>query len=73
MYIFRDRELSLSEIKIIKQVIKNNHGKNRQYISKKICDIINWRKLNGKLKDAACREVLRRMNELGIIDLLACD
>ena len=36
---------------------------------KKICEPINWRQLNGKLKDTACREVLRRMNEAGIIDL----
>jgi len=69
LYIFRGREFSLSEIKIIKKVIKNNQGKSRRYISKKICDIINWRQLNGKLKDVACREVLRRMNEVSIIDL----
>ena len=69
MHIFRGRELSFSEIKIIKQVIKNNQGKTRWDVSKKICEPINWRQLNGKLKDAACREVLRRMNEAGIIDL----
>jgi len=69
LYIFRGRKFSLSEIKIIKKVIENNQNKSRRDISKKICDIINWRQLNGKLKDAACREVLRRMNEIGIIDL----
>lgn len=57
------------KIKIIKKVIKNNQGKSRRHISKRICELINWRQLNGKLKDAACREVLRRMNEVGIIDL----
>ncbi len=55
--------------KMIKQVIKNKQGKSRRDVSKKICEAINWRQLNGKLKDAACREVLRRMNEAGIIDL----
>ena len=69
LYIFRGREFSFSEIKIIKKVIEDNQGKSRRDISKKICDIINWRQLNGKLKDTACREVLRRMNEVGIIDL----
>lgn len=69
LYIFRGREFTLSEIKIIKKVIKNNQNKSRRYISKRICELINWRQLNGKLKDAACREVLRRMNEVGIIDL----
>jgi hypothetical protein len=69
LYIFRGREFTLSEIEIIKQVIKNNQEKSRRHISKRICEVINWRQLNGKLKDAACREVLRRMNEAGIIDL----
>ncbi|MFQ5868077.1 MAG: Druantia anti-phage system protein DruA [bacterium] len=69
LYIFRGRKFSLSEIKIIKKVIESNQGKSRRDISKKICELINWRQLNGKLKDAACREVLRRMNEVGIIDL----
>ncbi|TET07572.1 hypothetical protein E3J84_07300 [Candidatus Aerophobetes bacterium] len=69
MYIFRGREFSLSEIKIIKKVIEDNQGKSRRDISKKICEVINWRQLNGKSKDAACREVLRRMNEVGVIDL----
>ena len=69
LYIFRGREFSLSEIKIIEKVIKNNQNKSRRHISKRICGIINWRQVNGKLKDAACREVLRRMNEVGIIDL----
>ncbi len=69
MYIFRGREFTLSEIKIIKKVIENNQNKSRRYISKRICEVINWRQVNGKFKDAACREVLRRMNEAGIIDL----
>ena len=69
LQIFRGREFSLSEIKIIKQVIEDNQENSRRDVSKKICEVINWRQLNGKLKDAACREVLRRMNEVGIIDL----
>jgi len=69
LYIFRGREFTLSEIKIIKQVIKNHQGKSRRHISKRICEAINWRQLNGKLKDTACQEVLRRMNEVGLIDL----
>lgn len=57
------------KIKVIEKVIENNQGKSRRHISKRICELINWRQLNGKLKDAACREVLRRMNEVGMIDL----
>ena len=34
-----------------------------------MCEAINWRQANGQLKDAACREVLRRMDEKGLISL----
>lgn len=34
-----------------------------------ICELINWRQPNGILKDRACRDVLLRMNEKGLIDL----
>jgi hypothetical protein len=35
--------------------------KYRIKISKRVCQVINWRQANGHLKDAVCREVLRRM------------
>ncbi|GAI89309.1 unnamed protein product, partial [marine sediment metagenome] len=54
LYIFRGREFSLSEIKIIEKIIEDNQGKSRRDVSKKICEVINWRQFDGKLKDAAC-------------------
>lgn len=44
-------------------------GKTRVKISKMVCEAINWRQANGQLKDVACREVLRKMDARGIINL----
>ena len=68
-YIFRGRSWSLQEIEIIKEVIKTSRY--RIDISRKVCEIINWRQANGRLKDAACREVLRKMDSKGLINLPA--
>lgn len=66
-YIFRGRSWSLQEIEMIKQIIKTSRY--RIDISRKVCEIINWRQDNGRLKDAACREVLRKMDSKGLINL----
>ncbi len=66
-YIFRGRSWSFQEIETIKEVIKTSRY--RIDISRKVCEIINWRQANGRLKDAACREVLRKMDSKGLINL----
>lgn len=66
-YTFRGRKWSITEIEIIKRII--GQETTRRKISKRVCEDINWRQANGQLKDAACREVLRRMDERGIINL----
>jgi hypothetical protein len=65
--IFRGRSWSLQEIEMIKEIIKTS--KNRTGISRKVCEAIEWRQANGCLKDAACREVLRKMENQGLINL----
>lgn len=52
---------------MIKEIIKEE--KYRTRISRKVCEALDWRQANGALKDAACREVLRRMDKKGLIDL----
>jgi hypothetical protein len=52
---------------MIKDIIKTSRY--RIDISRKVCQILNWRQANGRLKDAACREVLRKMEQQGLINL----
>jgi len=67
--IFRAGKFSQAEIELMRDIAKKHRTETRTKISKMICELINWRQTNGVLKDRACRDVLIRMNEKGLIDL----
>jgi len=67
--IFRAGKFSQAEIELMRDIAKKHRTETRTKISKMICELINWRQANGVLKDRACRDVLIRMNEKGLIDL----
>lgn len=67
--IFRGRRFTEAEIKLIRNIAEKHRHETRTKISKMICELLNWRQPNGRLKDRACRDVLLRMNEQGLIDL----
>lgn len=66
---FRGRRFTETEIKLIREAAEKHRSETRTKISKIICELLNWRQPNGRLKDRACRDVLLRMNEKGLIDL----
>lgn len=65
----RGKIFSNSEIEIIKSVVEKYFDKGRTFISKQICEEINWKQPNGWLKDRACRDVLNELNRLDILKL----
>jgi len=67
--LLRDRYFSRKDIKIIKSCVKKNYERGRTRISKEICEKLDWRQPNGWLKDRACREVLRELEQRGYINL----
>ncbi len=63
------RDFSSSEIQWVKEFIDNNPRSNRQEISRRFCDVFDWRKPDGGLKDMSCRVAFIRMHENGLIRL----
>ncbi len=49
--------------------VAEHYGEGRTRISKVVCVRLAWRQPNGWLKDRACRDVLRRLEKLGILKL----
>jgi hypothetical protein len=49
--------------------VAEEYGKGRTRISETVCARIGWRQPNGWLKDRACRDALRRLEELHIVKL----
>lgn len=67
--IIRGRAFTLSEIEIIKSIVSFHSELSRRKLSILICEKLSWRQANNNLKDRACRDVLIRLNNQGIITL----
>ncbi len=68
-YLFRNRLFTQPEIERIKKIIIQHWTNGRNKISQVVCEELNWRQANGRLKEVACREALRKMAKLGLINL----
>jgi hypothetical protein len=65
------RQLGTKEIHFIRQLLKDNPSWNRTRLSKEICQEWIWLRSNGELKDIACRTMLRKLQDRGLITLPA--
>lgn len=65
----RGKNFGLSELRVVFDCVRSYWGEGRTQISKEICKELDWRQPNGWLKDRACRDVLLRLEEMGIIGL----
>ncbi len=65
----RGREFTAKDIAVIDRITKKYFTKGRTYISIEVCKKLDWKQPNGWLKDRACREVLRLLDEKKIIGL----
>ena len=53
----------------IRALIRTNATDTRAKLSRKVCEIFDWRKPDGKLKDMSCRVAMLKMHRDGIIEL----
>lgn len=55
----------------IRMLIDENPSWNRTFLSKKLCELWDWRSPVGQYKDISCRDMLRSLDEKGLICLPA--
>lgn len=67
MTLYCGREFSVEDIQAIRQLIDS--GLQRAPLSRKLCQLFDWTKPNGQLKDMTCRVALLRMQADGLITL----
>jgi len=65
----RGRSFAFEELVRIRAVIEDSPEAHRFAISKRVCEALDWRQPNGRLKDRACRDVLARLHEIGLLRL----
>jgi len=67
--IVQGRELTQTDIQGIRDLIASQPKGTRWKISRILCDQWNWRTFTGQLKDMACRTMLKKLDERGLIAL----
>ena len=68
---FCGRDFTPEELKQIRSLIKHNPEFNRTRLSKEVCQMFQWLKPDGKVKDMSCRVAMLRMQKDGLICLPA--
>lgn len=63
------RQFEPSEIEFIQSLITEQPDLSRYKLSLRVCERLNWRRPNGRLKDMSCRVVLLRMQSDGLLEL----
>jgi len=67
--VIRGRQVTSQDIDLIRSLVDQYQEQGRTFISRELCRIWNWQQPNGALKDMACRELLRRLDQKGLIHL----
>ena len=69
MTVYCARDFSQEDIQTIRRLMQENPALKRSPLSRQLCELWNWRKPNGELKDMTCRVALLRLEAAGLIEL----
>lgn len=69
MTVYCARDFSADDIQTIRRLMQDNPALQRSPLSRQLCELWNWRKPNGELKDMTCRVALLRLQAAGLIEL----
>jgi hypothetical protein len=66
---FSGRSFSVPELELIQQICRNFASLGRTEISRTVCELLEWKRPNGSLKNHECRLLLERMQDSGLVAL----
>ncbi len=55
----------------VRGILRAHAGASRQQLSYRVCEALDWRKADGRLKDMSCRVALLRLYSEGLIEVTA--
>ena len=53
----------------IQETVRIEPSISRLDLSRRVCEWLNWRSLNGRLQDMSCRKALAKLSQRGVLDL----
>ena len=65
----RRRRIEQQDLLLIGDLISTDGHRGRSYISNRLCEIWDWRQDNGRLRQIACRHLLRQLEGKGLVKL----
>lgn len=68
---FKDRTFSLPEIELIQEITKDFASLGLNEISQTICELLEWKRANGRFKNHECRLLLQALQARGLVSLPA--
>jgi Domain of unknown function (DUF4338) len=69
--VIRRRVIRQADLLLIRELIEQEGARGRSHISNRLCEVWNWRQANGRFRQIACRDLLRRLEARGLIELPA--
>ena len=66
---FSGRAFSVREVTLIREIVRDCSGLSRMELARTVCELLRWRRPNGRLKARECREFLERLDAGGVLVL----
>ena len=66
---FSGRVFSVQEVTLIREIVRDCSGLSRMELARTVCELLRWRRPNGRLKARECREFLERLDAGGALVL----
>jgi hypothetical protein len=68
---FCGRLFSKQELKCMREIARDYAGLGITEIARTVCELLDWKRANGRLKDQECRQLLERLQDQGWLTLPA--
>ncbi|MDZ7310504.1 MAG: DUF4338 domain-containing protein, partial [candidate division KSB1 bacterium] len=65
----RGRIITPDDLELIRHLLATEGHRGRTHLSRRLCRIWNWRQANGAYREIACRALLRKLAQRGLLTL----
>jgi len=66
---FCGRGFSVQEVSLIQEVVQTCTGISRWELANTVCELLDWKRPAGGLKERDCRDLLERLEKQGVLTL----
>lgn len=66
---FYGRQFTQEEMSLVCEVVNNCGGISRKELAYTVCELLDWKRANGKLKERECRDFLEQLEHQGVLKL----